>query len=139
LKVVKRKENFSNYGIDSGTTYVTSDLQLVKESEKVSLAKSAEKKQRANSGPMGEYVCLNCPHRKPFVAGEGSPKCFECGESDQTKPICKSCAKPFEFWVGQRSWKCQECVDVHQIAHEAASGQRNDITPISEKNKGHKI
>jgi len=78
-------------------------------------------------------------HRQPFVYEEGSPKCFECGKSNKTKPVCRSCAKPFEFWIGQRSWKCKECVDIHDIAHEAASGKRSDMTPISEEKKGHKI
>ena len=142
------KDTFSNYGIDSDATYVTSDLKLikvpknssqVKKVTKTPRVKKATRAPRVISRPMGEYVCLNCPHRKPFIYEEGSPKCFECGKSNQTKPVCRSCAKPFEFWIGQRSWKCQECVDIHSIAYEAASGQRSDITPISEKNKGHKI
>ena len=139
------KDTFSNYGIDSGATYVTSDLKLIKVPKnssrvtKTPRIKKVTKTPRVNSRPMGEYVCLNCPQREPFIFEEGSPKCFECGKSNQTRPVCRSCAKPFEFWVGQRSWKCQECVDIHSIAHEAASGQRSDMTPISEKNKGHRI
>ena len=147
-EVAVPKDAFRNYGIDSGATYVTSDLKLIKVPKNSPQVKKVTKTPRVKklaktsgvmSRPMGEFVCLNCPHRQPFVYEEGSPKCFECGKSNKTKPVCRSCAKPFEFWIGQRSWKCKECVDIHDIAHEAASGKRSDMTPISENKKGHKI
>ena len=90
--------------------------------------KTAAANRIVQRSQMGKFVCLNCPERPPFVTELGEPQCFGCKRNNGTRLICTKCEQPFAFQKLHHSRVCSECRDIRQIAKDAGSGRRSDIT-----------